>query len=42
MTPPARIPAANTTALESEVNQQVYALYGLTPEEIRIVQEATL
>ncbi len=34
-------PAANTTALEREIDQQVYALYGLTPEEIKIVEEAS-
>ena len=32
-------PAADTTALEREIDQQVYALYGLTPEEIKIVEE---
>jgi len=26
--------------LEREIDQQVYALYGLTPEEIKIVEEA--
>ncbi|MGI8964781.1 MAG: Eco57I restriction-modification methylase domain-containing protein, partial [Limisphaerales bacterium] len=31
-------PAADTTALEREIDQQVYALYGLTPEEIKIVE----
>ena len=29
---------ADTTALEREIDQQVYALYGLTPEEIQIVE----
>jgi hypothetical protein len=33
-------PAADTTALEREIDQQVYALYGLTPEEIAIVEGA--
>ena len=33
-------PAADTTALEREIDQQVYALYGLTPEEIKIVEGA--
>jgi hypothetical protein len=28
----------DTSALEWEINQLVYALYGLTPEEIRIVK----
>ena len=32
---------ADITALENEINQQVYALYGLTPEEIAIVEGAT-
>jgi hypothetical protein len=31
-------PAADTLALEHEIDQQVYALYGLTPEEIAIVE----
>ena len=34
-------PEADTSALEREIDQLVYALYGLTPEEIRIVEEAT-
>ena len=34
-------PTADTSALEREIDQQVYALYGLTPEEIRIVEEAS-
>ena len=29
-----------TSALEREIDHQVYALYGLTPEEIKIVEEA--
>ena len=33
-------PAADTSALEREIDQQVYALHGLTPEEIKIVEEA--
>ncbi len=33
-------PAADTSALEREIDQQVYALYGLTPEEIKIVEGA--
>jgi len=32
------IPAADTTALEREIDQLVYALYGLTPEEIAIIE----
>ena len=31
-------PAADTSALEREIDQQVYALYGLTPDEIAIVE----
>ena len=31
-------PAADTSALEREIDQQVYALYGLTPEEIATVE----
>ncbi|MEI7730461.1 MAG: TaqI-like C-terminal specificity domain-containing protein [Verrucomicrobiota bacterium] len=32
---------ADTAALELEINQRVYALYGLTPEEIKIVEETS-
>ena len=32
---------SDTNALEEEINQQVYALYGLTPAEIAIVEEKT-
>ncbi len=32
---------SDTTALEREIDQQVYALYGLTPEEIAIVEGTT-
>jgi len=31
----------DTSALEREIDQLVYALYGLTPEEIQIVEEST-
>lgn len=31
-------PPSDTSALEREIDQQVYALYGLTPEEIAIVE----
>jgi len=31
---------ADTSALEREIDALVYALYGLTPEEIRIVEGA--
>ena len=34
-------PAADTSALEREIDQQVYALYGLTPAEIKIVEDAS-
>jgi hypothetical protein len=30
--------AADTSAMEREIDQQVYVLYGLTPEEIAIVE----
>ena len=33
-------PAANTSKLEREIDEAVYALYGLTPEEIKIVEES--
>jgi hypothetical protein len=29
---------ADTRALEREIDESVYALYGLTPEEIRLVE----
>ena len=32
-------PQANTSALEREIDQQVYALYNLTPEEIAIIEQ---
>ena len=31
-------PAADTSAMEREIDQQVYALYGLKPEEIALVE----
>jgi adenine-specific DNA-methyltransferase len=34
-------PAADASALEREIDQQVYALYGLTPEEIKIVEDSS-
>lgn len=34
-------PAADTSELEREIDRHVYALYGLTPAEIKIVEEAT-
>ncbi|MBE2234991.1 MAG: Eco57I restriction-modification methylase domain-containing protein, partial [Anaerolinea sp.] len=34
-------PAADVRALEAEIDQRVYALYGLTAEEIRIVEGET-
>jgi hypothetical protein len=36
-----RNPKADTSALEQQIDQLVYALYGLTPEEIQIVEENT-
>jgi hypothetical protein len=33
-----RDPEANTTALEREIDRHVYELYGLTEEEIAIVE----
>jgi hypothetical protein len=32
-------PQADTSAWEQEIDQRVYRLYGLTPEEIKIVEE---
>jgi hypothetical protein len=37
----ARDAEADTSALEREIDQLVYALYGLTPEEIQIVEGAS-
>ena len=34
-----RDPAADTRALEAELDRRVYALYGLTNEEIALVEE---
>lgn len=31
---------ADTSAMEQEIDRHVYALYGLTPEEIQIVEDA--
>jgi len=31
-------PAADTSELEHEIDQHVYALYALTPEEIKLVE----
>ena len=33
-------PEADTTTLEKEIDAMVYALYGLTEEEIKIVEES--
>jgi hypothetical protein len=33
-------PAADVTALEAEIDQQVYRLYGLTAAEVRVVEGA--
>ncbi len=32
---------ADTSGLEREIDELVYALYGLAPEEIQIVESAT-
>jgi len=32
--------SANTVALECDVDRLVYRLYGLTPDEIRLVEES--
>jgi hypothetical protein len=32
-------PSADTTALEAEIDEMVYQLYGLTEEEIEIVKK---
>jgi len=36
----ARDATADVSALEREIDELVYALYGLTPEEIKIVESA--
>ena len=33
-------PQADVTNLEREIDERIYHLYGLTPEEIRIVEES--
>ncbi len=33
-------PQVNTTALEREIDERVYGLYGLTPEEISIIEQS--
>ena len=33
-------PSADTSALESEIDHLVYQLYGLTDEEIKIIEES--
>jgi hypothetical protein len=37
---PRRDARADTSELEQEIDRHVYALYGLTPEEIQIVEDA--
>jgi TaqI-like C-terminal specificity domain len=32
--------AADTSALEREIDERIYRLYGLTPDEVRLVEEA--
>jgi adenine-specific DNA-methyltransferase len=34
-------PQANVAALEQEIDRLVYALYGLTPVEIKLVEESS-
>ena len=31
-------PAADTSSLEAEIDRMVYELYGLTEEEVRVVE----
>jgi len=38
--PPEKHCRAGTSALETEIDQMVYELYGLTDEEIAIVEES--
>ncbi|MFO8236222.1 MAG: hypothetical protein R6U04_12555 [Bacteroidales bacterium] len=33
-------PTADTSALEAEIDRMVYDLYGLTKEEVRIIEES--
>jgi len=33
-----QLPIADTSTLEKQIDEMVYALYGLTPEEIAIVE----
>ena len=33
-------PLADTAALEREIDEHVYRLYALTPDEIKLVEEA--
>jgi adenine-specific DNA-methyltransferase len=35
-------PQADTSAWEQEIDEPIYRLYGLTPEEIKIVEESTM
>ncbi len=37
----AKSTSSDTTEIETRINGLVYALYGLTPEEIRVVEEST-
>ncbi len=34
-------PSANVSAIEAEINEHVYRLYGLTKDEIKIIEEVT-
>ncbi len=40
LAPKWRNPEADTSALEEEIDRLVYALYGLTPDEIKLVEES--
>lgn len=35
-----RNPETDTIALKNEIDELVYALYGLTPEEVKLVENA--
>ena len=35
-------PDADTTALEREIDERVYRLYGLTADEIKLVEESVV
>ncbi|MBI3940335.1 MAG: hypothetical protein HY315_05835 [Acidobacteria bacterium] len=33
-------PKADTTVLERQIDERIYHLYGLTPDEIKLVEES--